>query len=82
LTLLLLIRHTSDFLRLGLNMPCRIGATRASAPKGGAGYGPVGDVPATALLIRPDGYVARASSAPTPDVDELILAHWFGITMR
>jgi hypothetical protein len=43
---------------------------------------PVGDVSATALLVRPDGYVAWASSAPKPDVDELrrVLAHWFGIT--
>ncbi|MBV8177877.1 MAG: FAD-dependent monooxygenase [Mycobacterium sp.] len=43
---------------------------------------PVGDVPATALLVRPDGYVAWASSAPKPGVDELrrVLAHWFGIT--
>ena len=42
---------------------------------------PVGDVSATALLVRPDGYVAWASSAPKPDVDELrrVLAHWFGI---
>lgn len=43
---------------------------------------PVGDVSATALLVRPDGYVAWASSAPMPDVDELsrVLARWFGIT--
>jgi 2-polyprenyl-6-methoxyphenol hydroxylase-like FAD-dependent oxidoreductase len=42
---------------------------------------PVGDVSATALLARPDGYVAWASSAPKPAVDELrrVLAHWFGI---
>jgi 2-polyprenyl-6-methoxyphenol hydroxylase-like FAD-dependent oxidoreductase len=42
---------------------------------------PVGDVSATALLVRPDGYVAWASSAPKPAVDELrrVLAHWFGI---
>jgi 2-polyprenyl-6-methoxyphenol hydroxylase-like FAD-dependent oxidoreductase len=42
---------------------------------------PVGDVPATALLVRPDGYVAWASSAPKPTTDELrrVLAHWFGI---
>jgi 2-polyprenyl-6-methoxyphenol hydroxylase-like FAD-dependent oxidoreductase len=41
---------------------------------------PVGDVSATALLVRPDGYVAWASSAPEPHVDELrrVLAHWFG----
>ncbi|HXY63010.1 MAG TPA: FAD-dependent monooxygenase [Mycobacterium sp.] len=43
---------------------------------------PVGDVSATALLVRPDGYVAWASSAPKPAVDELrrVLARWFGIT--
>jgi 2-polyprenyl-6-methoxyphenol hydroxylase-like FAD-dependent oxidoreductase len=47
---------------------------------------PVGDVPAaTALLVRPDGYVAWASSAVSredgPDINELrgVLAHWFGI---
>jgi 2-polyprenyl-6-methoxyphenol hydroxylase-like FAD-dependent oxidoreductase len=43
---------------------------------------PVGEVSATALLVRPDGYVAWASSEPKPDVDELrrVLAHWFGVT--
>ena len=43
---------------------------------------PVGDVSATALLVRPDGYVAWASSAPKPGVDELrrVLAQWFGVT--
>ena len=43
---------------------------------------PVGDVPATALLVRPDGYVAWASSEPKPDVDELrrVPAQWFGVT--
>ncbi len=43
----------------------------------------VGDVSATALLVRPDGYVAWASSAPRPDTDELrrVLAHW-GIETR
>jgi 2-polyprenyl-6-methoxyphenol hydroxylase-like FAD-dependent oxidoreductase len=42
---------------------------------------PVGEVSATALLVRPDGYVAWASSAPTPDVGELrlVLRQWFGI---
>lgn len=45
---------------------------------------PVGDVPATAVLVRPDGYVAWASSALTPGADELkklrgALARWFGI---
>jgi Aromatic-ring hydroxylase, C-terminal len=48
---------------------------------------PVGDVSAAALLVRPDGYVAWASSAPTPDLDELrelrrVLTQWFGITVR
>jgi hypothetical protein len=42
---------------------------------------PVGDVAATALLVRPDGYVAWASSAEAPDFEELrgVLARWFGI---
>lgn len=45
---------------------------------------PVGEVPATAILVRPDGYVAWASSQPRPDPDELrelrgALTHWFGI---
>jgi hypothetical protein len=46
---------------------------------------PVGDVPAaTALLVRPDGYVAWASSLHRADPDELrelrgVLTHWFGI---
>jgi hypothetical protein len=42
---------------------------------------PVGDVPATAVLVRPDGYVAWASSAARPEVDELrgVLARWFGV---
>jgi hypothetical protein len=45
---------------------------------------PVGDVPATAVLVRPDGYVAWASSSEKPDADELrelrrVLTRWFGI---
>ena len=46
---------------------------------------PVGDVPAaTALLVRPDGYVAWASSLHRADPDELrdlrgVLTHRFGI---
>ncbi len=42
---------------------------------------PVGEVAATALLVRPDGYVAWASSAATPEIVELraALARWFGI---
>jgi hypothetical protein len=45
---------------------------------------PVGEVPATAVLVRPDGYVAWASSRARPDPDELrelrsVLTHWFGI---
>ncbi len=46
---------------------------------------PVGDVPAaTALLVRPDGYVAWASSLHRADPDELrelrgVLTHWFGV---
>ncbi|MBB4909397.1 aromatic-ring hydroxylase C-terminal domain-containing protein [Actinophytocola algeriensis] len=36
--------------------------------------------PATALLLRPDGYVAWASSAPRPDraVRHAALGRWFG----
>ncbi len=42
---------------------------------------PIGDVAATALLMRPDGYVAWASSATEPEVDDLrgVLHRWFGI---
>ncbi|MUL46454.1 polyketide oxidase [Mycobacterium sp. CBMA293] len=44
----------------------------------------VGDVPATAMLVRPDGYVAWASSQASPTADELrdvrtVLRQWFGI---
>ena len=42
---------------------------------------PTGDVAATALLVRPDGYVAWASSAPEPEVEELrrVLRPWFAV---
>ena len=45
---------------------------------------PVGEVPAAAVLVRPDGYVAWASSQTRPDPHELcearsVLTHWFGI---
>lgn len=42
---------------------------------------PVEPVAASALLVRPDGYVAWASSSDAPDVDALdrVLRHWFGI---
>jgi hypothetical protein len=45
---------------------------------------PVGAVAATAVLVRPDGYVAWASSQAIADPDELrqlrgVLTHWFGI---
>jgi 2-polyprenyl-6-methoxyphenol hydroxylase-like FAD-dependent oxidoreductase len=45
---------------------------------------PVGDVAATAVLVRPDGYVAWASSATPPGPEELrelrrVLTRWFGI---
>jgi hypothetical protein len=45
---------------------------------------PVGEIAATAVLVRPDGYVAWASSRARPDPDELrelrsVLTHWFGI---
>ena len=38
--------------------------------------------PATALLIRPDGYVAWASTAAEPDPASLrdALTHWFGVS--
>ena len=44
---------------------------------------PVGEVPATGVLVRPDGYVAWASSQARIDPDELreprgVLTHWFG----
>jgi 2-polyprenyl-6-methoxyphenol hydroxylase-like FAD-dependent oxidoreductase len=41
---------------------------------------PVGDVAGTALLVRPDGYVAWATSA-APDGEALrgVLSRWFGI---
>jgi 2-polyprenyl-6-methoxyphenol hydroxylase-like FAD-dependent oxidoreductase len=41
----------------------------------------VGDVAATAVLVRPDGYVAWASSADVPDTEKLrgVLTRWFGI---
>lgn len=46
-----------------------------------AGGRPDREVPATALLVRPDGYVAWASSAAAPDVEELrrVLTRWFGL---
>ena len=45
---------------------------------------PVGEVSATAVLVRPDGFVAWASSRPQPDADgssELrsALMQWFGV---
>ena len=45
---------------------------------------PVGEIAATAVLIRPDGYVAWASSQARPGAEELgellgALTHWFGI---
>jgi hypothetical protein len=45
---------------------------------------PIGDVPATALLVRPDGYVAWASSATKPEVNALrgVLQKRFGVTSR
>ncbi|MFZ3315694.1 MAG: FAD-dependent monooxygenase [Mycobacterium sp.] len=44
----------------------------------------VGEVPATAMLVRPDGYVAWASSQARPNPDQLrglrsALTYWFGI---
>ena len=45
---------------------------------------PVGEIAATAVLMRPDGYVAWASSQARPGAEELgellgALTHWFGI---
>jgi 2-polyprenyl-6-methoxyphenol hydroxylase-like FAD-dependent oxidoreductase len=45
---------------------------------------PVGEIAATAVLVRPDGYVAWASSHPQPQPDELrefrsVLTRWFGL---
>jgi 2-polyprenyl-6-methoxyphenol hydroxylase-like FAD-dependent oxidoreductase len=45
---------------------------------------PVGEMTATAVLVRPDGYVAWASSQTVPGPDELrelrsALTQWFGI---
>ncbi len=53
------------------------GADRLTVAVGG----PVGEVAATALLVRPDGYVAWASSEDAPDTEALrdVLARWFGI---
>ena len=44
----------------------------------------VGEIAATAVLVRPDGHVAWASSQTVPDAAELrelrgALTHWFGI---
>jgi 2-polyprenyl-6-methoxyphenol hydroxylase-like FAD-dependent oxidoreductase len=44
-----------------------------------------GAAPATVLLVRPDGYVAWATSSPQPDGDELAglqvaAARWFGLS--
>jgi len=63
------------------------GAVAAAITDGGltvAAGRPVGDVAATAVLVRPDGYVAWASSQNPPDPDEMrelrgALARWFGI---
>jgi 2-polyprenyl-6-methoxyphenol hydroxylase-like FAD-dependent oxidoreductase len=43
---------------------------------------PQQQVPATAILVRPDGYVAWASSAQDPDIDALrqVLRRWFGVS--
>lgn len=44
---------------------------------------PAEEVSATAMLVRPDGYVAWASSDPQPALDHLdcVLRQWFGITL-
>jgi 2-polyprenyl-6-methoxyphenol hydroxylase-like FAD-dependent oxidoreductase len=40
-------------------------------------------VPATSILVRPDGYVAWASSAREPDIEALgrVLRRWFGVSL-
>ena len=45
---------------------------------------PVGEVAATALLVRPDGYVAWATSQAQPGADDIrelrdVLTRWFGV---
>jgi 2-polyprenyl-6-methoxyphenol hydroxylase-like FAD-dependent oxidoreductase len=63
-----------------------VAAALADAPDGvtiAAGRA-VGQVAATAVLVRPDGYVAWASSRAQPAPDEIrelrgALTHWFGI---
>jgi 2-polyprenyl-6-methoxyphenol hydroxylase-like FAD-dependent oxidoreductase len=57
-----------------------VGGDRLTVAAGRA----VGDVAATALLVRPDGYVAWATSADAPDASDIaelrsVLAQWFGI---
>jgi 2-polyprenyl-6-methoxyphenol hydroxylase-like FAD-dependent oxidoreductase len=82
-------RRVAEFARSGrpLLIDLTEGAVVASAISGvaerisvAAGR-PLGDVSATALLVRPDGYVAWASSEPKPDVEELrgVLKTWFAI---
>jgi hypothetical protein len=43
---------------------------------------PTEPIDLTALLVRPDGFIAWASSDPTPDLDRLqsVIARWFGAT--
>ncbi|MGC2655789.1 MAG: FAD-dependent monooxygenase [Mycobacterium sp.] len=45
---------------------------------------PTEPVELTAVLVRPDGYVAWASSEDDPDTDTLnrALEYWFGVTVR
>ena len=45
---------------------------------------PTEEIDVTAVLVRPDGYVAWASSEDDPDTDALsrALEHWFGVTAR
>ncbi|MEY8016225.1 FAD-dependent monooxygenase [Mycobacterium servetii] len=86
------IRRVAELARDGrpLLIDLTAGAVVADATIDGAGQltvaagRPVGDVAATAVLVRPDGYVAWASSAAAPGGDELrelraTLDTWFGI---
>ncbi|WP_205876600.1 FAD-dependent monooxygenase [Mycobacterium camsae] len=84
------VRRVAELARDGKPMLIDLteGAVVAAAAAGArpltvAAGQPVGEVAARAVLVRPDGYVAWASSSATPDVDGLrsALTRWFGIKM-
>jgi hypothetical protein len=52
-------------------------ARRSSWPPGR----PVGEIAAAAVLVRPDGHVAWASSQTVPDADELRGTAWRAYTL-